>query len=65
MQELVPICPDHNEELSAKTVIEICDEIYALAMIKKSWSLAPIVRGKREHLGIYEDLKAEGFVGKD
>ena len=25
--------------------------------------MAPIVRGKKgEHLGIYEDLKAEGFV---
>ena len=25
----IPICPDHSEELSAKTVSEICDEIYA------------------------------------
>ena len=23
-----PICPDHHEELSAKTISEICDEIY-------------------------------------
>ncbi len=59
----IPICPDHNEELSAKTVSEICDEIYALGDDKKIMVMAPIVRGKKgEHLGIYEDLKAEGFV---
>ena len=59
----IPICPDHNEELSAKTVSEICDEIYALGYDKKIMVMAPVVRGKKgEHLGIYEDLKAEGFV---
>ena len=59
----IPICPDHNEELSAKTVSEICDEIYELGYDKKIMIMAPIVRGKKgEHLGIYEDLKAEGFV---
>ena len=59
----VPICPDHNEELSAKTVSEICDEVYALGYDKKIMVMAPVVRGKKgEHLGVYEDLKAEGFV---
>ncbi len=59
----IPICPDHNEELSAKTVSEICDEIYELGYDKKIMVMAPVVRGKKgEHLGIYEDLKAEGFV---
>ena len=59
----VPICPDHNEELSAKTVSEICDEIYSLGYGKKIMIMAPMVRGKKgEHLGIYEDLKTEGFV---
>ena len=59
----VPICPDHNEELSAKTVSQICDEIYALGYDKKIMVMAPVVRGKKgEHLGVYEDLKAEGFV---
>ena len=58
-----PICPDHNEELSAKTVSEICDEIYALGYDKKIMVMAPVIRGKKgEHLGIYEDLKTEGFV---
>ena len=59
----IPICPDHNEELSAKTVSEICDEIYSLGYEKKIMVMAPVVRGKKgEHLGIYEDLKAQGFV---
>ena len=59
----VPICPDHNEELSAKTVSEICDEVYALGYDKKIMIMAPVVRGKKgEHLSVYEDLKAEGFV---
>jgi excinuclease ABC subunit A len=59
----IPICPDHEEELSAKTVSEICDEVYALGYDKKIMVMAPVVRGKKgEHLGVYEDLKAEGFV---
>ncbi|MDB4253211.1 excinuclease ABC subunit UvrA [Gammaproteobacteria bacterium] len=58
-----PICPDHNEELSAKTISEICDEIYSLGVGKKIMVMAPMVRGKKgEHLGIYEELKTEGFV---
>ena len=59
----IPICPDHDEELSAKTVSEICDEVYALGYDKKIMVMAPVVRGKKgEHLGVYDDLKAEGFV---
>ena len=58
-----PICPDHNEELSAKTISEICDEIYSLGEGKKIMVMAPMVRGKKgEHLSIYEQLKTEGFV---
>ena len=58
-----PICPDHHEELSAKTISEICDEVYSLGFGKKIMVMAPVIRGKKgEHLGVYEDLKAEGFV---
>ena len=58
-----PICPDHNEELSAKTISEICDEIYSKGEGKKIMVMAPMIRGKKgEHLGIYEELKTEGFV---
>ena len=58
-----PICPDHHEELSAKTISEICDEIYMLGVEKKIMVMAPMIRGKKgEHLSIYEQLKTEGFV---
>ena len=58
-----PICPDHDEELSAKTISEICDEIYLKGKGQKIMVMAPMIRGKKgEHLGIYEELKTEGFV---
>jgi excinuclease ABC subunit A len=58
-----PICPDHDEELSAKTISEICDEIYLKGEGQKIMVMAPMIRGKKgEHLGIYEELKTEGFV---
>ena len=58
-----PICPDHNEELRAKTVSEICDEVTKLKDNSKIMILAPVVRGKKgEHLAIYEDLRKSGYV---
>ena len=57
------MCPDHNEELSAKTISEICDEIYSIGEGTKIMVMAPMIRGKKgEHLSIYEQLKTEGFV---
>ena len=58
-----PICPDHKEELKAKTVSEICDEIFKLKEKSKIMILSPLVRGKKgEHLSIYEDLRKSGYV---
>jgi excinuclease ABC subunit A len=58
-----PMCPDHNEELKAKTVTEICDEIYKLKEGSKIMILSPLVRGKKgEHLAIYDDLRKSGYV---
>jgi len=58
-----PICPDHNEELKAKTVSEICNEIFKLKEKSKIMILSPLVRGKKgEHLSIYEDLRKSGYV---
>ena len=42
-----PICPDHGEELKAKTVSEICDEVLKIKEGTKVMILSPIVRGKR------------------
>ena len=58
-----PKCPDHGEELSAKTVSEICDEILKLKEGTKIMIMSPIIRDKKgEHLGIYEDLRKSGYV---
>ena len=58
-----PKCPDHGEELKAKTVSEICDEILKLKESTKIMILAPVVRGKKgEHLAIYEELRKSGYV---
>ena len=58
-----PVCPDHGEELKAKTVSEICDEILKIEENTKIMLLAPVVRGKKgEHLGIYEELRKSGYV---
>ena len=58
-----PVCPDHGEELKAKTVSEICDEILKIKENTKIMLLAPVVRGKKgEHLGIYEELRKSGYV---
>ena len=58
-----PVCPDHNEELKAKTVSEICDEILQLKENSKIMIMAPVVRGKKgEHLAVYEDLRKSGYV---
>ena len=58
-----PICPDHNEVLASKSITEMCNEILTNNIGKKVMVLAPVIRGKKgEHLGVYEDLKKEGFV---
>lgn len=58
-----PRCPDHGEELKAKTVSEICDEILKLKENTKIMIMAPVIRDKKgEHQGIYEDLRKSGYV---
>ena len=58
-----PICPDHNEELKAKTVSEICNDVFKMGDGSKLMILAPLVRGKKgEHNSVYEDLRKAGYV---
>ncbi len=58
-----PRCPEHGDDLKAKTISEICDEVYRLEENTKIMILAPLIRGKKgEHLGIYEELRKEGYV---
>jgi len=59
----IPICPDHNEELAAKTVTEICNDIFEMKEGSKLMVLAPVIRGKKgEHHAVYEDLRKAGYV---
>ena len=59
----VPKCPDHGEELKAKTISEIADVIELMNENEKIMILSPVIRGKKgEHLGIFEQLQIEGFV---
>ena len=59
----VPTCPDHNEELAAKTVTEICNDIFEMKEGSKLMVLAPVIRGKKgEHHAVYEDLRKAGYV---
>ena len=58
-----PRCPDHGEELKAKTVSEICDEILKLEENTKIMIMAPVIRDKKgEHQALYEDLRKIGYV---
>ena len=58
-----PRCPEHGEELRAKTVSEICDEILKIKEGTKIMILSPVIRGKKgEHLAIYDDLRKSGYV---
>ena len=59
----IPTCPDHNEELAAKTVTEICNDIFEMKEGSKLMVLAPVIRGKKgEHHTVYEDLRKAGYV---
>ena len=59
----IPTCPDHNEELAAKTATEICNDIFEMKDGSKLMVLAPVIRGKKgEHHAVYEDLRKAGYV---
>jgi excinuclease ABC subunit A len=58
-----PRCPDHNINLRAQTVSQMVDTILALPQGTKLMLLAPVVRDRKgEHLHIFEELRASGFV---
>ena len=59
----VPRCPDHNEELKAKTISEIANDVLKLKDGAKIMILAPVIRDKKgEHNAIYDDLRKDGYV---
>jgi len=58
-----PRCPDHNINLRAQTVSQMVDTVLAMPQGTKLMLLAPVVRERKgEHLHIFEELRASGFV---
>lgn len=58
-----PRCPTHNEILAAKTISQVSDDILKIKESSKIMIVAPLVREKKgEHVGIFEELKKEGFL---
>ncbi len=58
-----PRCPDHDISLQAQTVSQMVDTVLALPEGSKLMLLAPVVRDRKgEHLHIFEELRASGFV---
>ncbi len=58
-----PRCPDHGLSLQAQTVSQMVDTVLALPEGSKLMLLAPVVRDRKgEHLHVFEELRASGFV---
>lgn len=58
-----PRCPDHNQSLEAQTVSQMVDQILALPEGSKILILAPMISERKgEHLHVFQDLKAQGFI---
>ncbi|MFY0665426.1 MAG: excinuclease ABC subunit UvrA [Natronospirillum sp.] len=58
-----PRCPEHGEPLAAQTVSQMVDQVMALPEGAKLMLLAPIVKERKgEHLHVFEQLRAQGFV---
>ncbi|MBB3102864.1 excinuclease ABC subunit UvrA [Azomonas macrocytogenes] len=58
-----PRCPDHDIPLEAQTVSQMVDQVLALSQGHKLMLLAPVIRERKgEHLAVFEELRAQGFV---
>jgi excinuclease ABC subunit A len=59
-----PYCPDHPDQaLEAQSVSQMVDAALALAPDTKLMVLAPVVADRKgEHIDLFEDLRAQGFV---
>ncbi|UYZ84795.1 excinuclease ABC subunit UvrA [Entomomonas sp. E2T0] len=58
-----PHCPDHDTPLEAQTVSQMVDQVLALPEGAKLMLLAPIIKERKgEHLVVFEEMRAQGFV---
>nr|WP_284060461.1 excinuclease ABC subunit UvrA [Pseudomonas sp. NW5] len=59
----IPRCPEHGVPLEAQTVSQMVDQVLALPEGSKRMLLAPVIRERKgEHLSVFEELRAQGFV---
>jgi excinuclease ABC subunit A len=59
-----PYCPDHPENpLAAQTVSQMVDAVLAMPDDTKLMILAPVVANRKgEHVDLFEQMQAQGFV---
>jgi excinuclease ABC subunit A len=58
-----PRCPDHGIPLEAQTVSQMVDATLAMNPERRFILLAPVIRERKgEHLQVFEQLRAQGFV---
>ena len=58
-----PRCPDHATTLEAQTISQMVDHVLAQPQGSRWMLLAPVVQERKgEHLGILEELRAQGFI---
>ena len=58
-----PRCPKHHHALEAQTISQMVDQALALPEGSKIMLLAPVVRARKgEHLHVFSELKAQGFI---
>ncbi len=58
-----PRCPDHGIALEAQTVSQMVDGTLAMNPEHRYMLLAPVIRERKgEHLQVFEQLRAQGFV---
>ena len=63
-----PRCPDHHFPLEAQTVSQMVDAVLAMeadaALGEQRWMLlSPVIRERKgEHLQVFEQLRAQGYV---
>ncbi|GMQ83725.1 MAG: excinuclease ABC subunit UvrA [Gammaproteobacteria bacterium] len=58
-----PRCPDHATTLEAQTISQMVDHVLARTAGSRWMLLAPVVQERKgEHLGILEELRAQGFI---
>ena len=58
-----PHCPEHDIPLEAQIVSQMVDQVLALPEGSKLMLLAPIIKERKgEHLVVFEEMRAQGFV---